>query len=206
VASAEWDYVKIIVGLGNPGKDYQKTRHNLGFQVVDLLTERIAGPGRRTRFRAELIEGQLGPGKVVLAKPQMYMNLSGIPVRELVGWYKIDLADLLIIYDDMDLPLGQLRMRGDGSAGGHNGMRSIITELGSNEFPRLRIGIGRGGGASVAHVLSRFSDTEIPIVTNSLLKAADAADRWIEKGLTSTMNDVNQPKPPTSGSPEEHSA
>jgi PTH1 family peptidyl-tRNA hydrolase len=186
--------VKIIVGLGNPGKDYHRTRHNLGFQVVETLAERMIGAGKRLRFRAELIEGQLANAKVVLAKPQMYMNLSGIPVRELVNWYKIDLADLLVVYDDMDLPIGQLRLRGDGTAGGHNGMRSIITELGSNDFPRLRVGIGRGGGASVAHVLSRFSDDEAPVVAKSILDASDAVEKWIRDGIIATMNAVNQPK------------
>ncbi len=187
--------MKIIVGLGNPGKDYQKTRHNLGFQVVDLLAERMSGPGKRSRFRAELIEGQLANTKVVLAKPQMYMNLSGIPVREIVNWYKIDLDDLLIVYDDMDIPLGQLRMREEGTAGGHNGMRSIITELGTNAFPRLRVGIGRGGGASVAHVLSRFSEDEMPLVNQMVMDAVSASERWIQYGSIATMNEINQVKP-----------
>jgi len=185
--------VKIIIGLGNPGKDYERTRHNIGFTVVDALTKRLDGRGLRSRFKATLAEGAIGGTKVVLAKPQMYMNLSGIPVREIVYWYKIDLNDLLVIYDDMDLPLGYLRLRADGSAGGHNGMKSIITELGTSAFPRLRVGIGRGGGAAIAHVLSRFTVTEQAEIDAACDNATNAAEMWIREGLVATMNDINRP-------------
>jgi PTH1 family peptidyl-tRNA hydrolase len=184
--------VKIIIGLGNPGKDYERTRHNIGFTVVDALTKRLDGRGLRSRFKAALAEGAIAGTKVVLAKPQMYMNLSGIPVREIVYWYKIDLSDLLVIYDDMDLPLGLLRLRADGSAGGHNGMKSIITELGTSAFPRLRVGIGRGGGASIAHVLSRFTATEQAEIDAACDNATNAAEMWVKEGLLATMNDVNR--------------
>jgi len=185
--------VKVVIGLGNPGKDYQKTRHNIGFAVIGELETRMSGLGRRNRFKAEISEGALANQKLVLAKPQMYMNLSGIPVREIVHWYKIALDQLLIVYDDMDLPAGQLRLRGDGSAGGHNGMKSIISELGTNAFPRLRVGIGRGGGSSVAHVLSRFTAEELALMEESTLQAADAVEHWVRNGLVATMNIVNAP-------------
>ena len=192
--------MKIVVGLGNPGRDYDRTRHNIGFAVVDELASRMDGTSQRSRFKSLLTEGAFGRHKFVLAKPQMYMNLSGIPVNELVNWYKIDLDDLLIVYDDMDLPLGQLRVRADGSAGGHNGMKSIIHELGTQEFGRLRIGIGRGGGASVAHVLSRFVPDEIAIMGEAVQKSIDAIGLWANEGILVTMNGINKPAPEATGS------
>ena len=123
----------------------------------------------------------------------MYMNLSGIPVRELVNWYKVALDDVLVVYDDMDLPLGQLRLRGDGSAGGHNGMKSIIQELGTNKFARLRIGIGRGHGASTAHVLSRFTAEEVSTAERAIREAVEAIQLWSERGIIEAMNIVNRP-------------
>ena len=153
----------------------------------------MQGTSQRSRFKSLLTEGAFGTHKVVVAKPQMYMNLSGIPVMELVNWYKIDLDDLLIVYDDMDLPLGQLRMRADGSAGGHNGMKSIVHELGTQEFGRLRIGIGRGGGASVAHVLSRFLPDEVTVMNEAVQKAVDAIALWADQGILTAMNEINKP-------------
>ncbi len=140
-------------------------------------------------------EGVRGGIKYVVAKPQMYMNLSGIPVREIVNWYKIDLDDLIIVYDDMDLPLGQLRLRADGTAGGHNGMKSIIQELGTQQVTRLRIGIGRGGGASTAHVLSRFTPDETIAIAAATDKAVEAITYWAERGTLDAMNEINKPAP-----------
>jgi PTH1 family peptidyl-tRNA hydrolase len=123
----------------------------------------------------------------------MFMNLSGVPVREIVNWFKIDLDDLLVVYDDMDLPLGQLRLRANGSAGGHNGMKSIIQELGTTQFARLRVGIGRGGGSSTAHVLSRFRPEEAAAMTQTVSDAVDAVVLWAERGAIEAMNLVNRP-------------
>jgi PTH1 family peptidyl-tRNA hydrolase len=184
--------VKIVVGLGNPGRDYAGTRHNIGFAVVDEVSRQLAATSQRSRFRAILHEAVHGPEKVILAEPQLYMNLSGIPVREIINWYKADLDDLLVVYDDMDLPLGQLRMRETGSAGGHNGMKSIIAELNSTNIQRLRIGIGRGGGASTAHVLSRFTVEEVAIAQAAVSDAARAVLMWIEGGSLATMNEINR--------------
>ena len=188
--------VKVVIGLGNPGKDYDRTRHNVGFAVADELVSQLEGISQRTRFKSLVNEGVRGGVKYIVAKPQMYMNLSGIPVREIVNWYKIDLEDLLIVYDDMDLPLGQLRMRADGTAGGHNGMKSIIQELGTQQVSRLRIGIGRGGGASVAHVLSRFTPEETTAIGEATHKAVDAIVYWAERGTLDAMNEINKPPPP----------
>jgi peptidyl-tRNA hydrolase, PTH1 family len=184
--------LKIVVGLGNPGRSYVGTRHNIGFAVVDEVRRQLAASTQRSRFRAILHEGVHGADKVILAQPQLYMNLSGLPVREIVNWYKADLNDLLVVYDDMDLPLGHLRMRETGSAGGHNGMKSIISELNSNDIQRLRIGIGRSGGASTAHVLSRFTPDEADIAQLAISEAARAVLMWIDGGSLATMNEINR--------------
>jgi PTH1 family peptidyl-tRNA hydrolase len=185
--------VKIIVGLGNPGREYERTRHNIGFQVTDAFVGELSGVSQKSRFRAVVREGVSGTTKYVVAQPQMYMNLSGVPVREIVNWYKADLDDLLVIYDDMDLPFGQLRMRADGSAGGHNGMKSIIGELGTTEFARLRVGIGRGGGSSTAHVLSRFRPEESATIEQTIDEAVRAIFHWSERGVIDARNVVNRP-------------
>ncbi|MDQ2684045.1 MAG: aminoacyl-tRNA hydrolase [Chloroflexota bacterium] len=198
--------VKVIAGLGNPGRDYDKTRHNVGFAVVDELVSRLGGTSARSRFRAQVIDGVANGVKYVTAKPQMYMNLSGIPVREIMNWYKADLEDLLVVHDDMDLPLGTLRLRESGSAGGHNGIKSIIAELGTQDFARLRIGIGRGGGASVAHVLSQFTADEARVMTDTISEAADAVQMWAERGAIETMNIVNRPRPAAEATTEETGA
>jgi PTH1 family peptidyl-tRNA hydrolase len=185
--------LKIVVGLGNPGREYAQTRHNVGFQVADELARRLEGVSQRSRFRATVREGVTAGIKFVIIQPRMYMNLSGIPVREAINWYKIDLGDLLVVYDDMDLPLGQLRVRPDGSAGGHNGMKSIISELGTDEFTRLRIGIGRGGGASVAHVLSRFTAEETAVAERAIAESVEGVLLWAARGNIEAMNAINRP-------------
>ena len=194
--------MKIVVGLGNPGREYERTRHNIGFMVTDEFVRQLDGVSQRSRFRAVVREGVRSGEKFVVAQPHMYMNLSGIPVREILNWYKTDIDSLLIVYDDMDLPLGQLRMRADGSAGGHNGMKSIISELGTQEFARLRIGIGRGGGASQAHVLSRFSPDEVDVVESTVSAAAAAITVWAERGIIAAMNIVNGPGVAPAAGPE----
>lgn len=184
--------MKLIVGLGNPGREYARTRHNIGFHVVDEIVGRLAGVSGRSRFRAMLSEGVRGTEKIVTIKPQTFMNLSGTSVREAIHWYKLDLEDVLIVVDDMDLPLGQIRMRTDGSAGGHNGLKSIFSELGTTTVPRLRVGIGRGGGSSTAHVLSRFNESEAAELPEIVERAVDATERWIDVGIITAMNEINQ--------------
>lgn len=184
--------MKIVVGLGNPGREYASTRHNLGFMVVDELARRAGAEGGRTRFRSLIAEGRLAGEKLVLVKPQTYMNLSGHAVREVVNWYHAPRDDLLVVLDDLDLPFGGVRLRGDGSAGGHNGLASIIEQLGSNQVPRMRIGIGRGPGAARAQVLSRFSPEEEAALSSILAGAADCATWWADEGIIPAMNRCNR--------------
>lgn len=181
----------IIVGLGNPGRNYANTRHNLGFMVVDELARRTGAATSRKRFRSELIETRFADRKLVLVKPQTYMNESGHAVREVMSWYRADASQVLIIVDDLDLPFGQLRLRPGGSAGGHNGLKSIFEQTGRKEIPRLRIGIGRGPNQAKAHVLSHFAPSEqehLPLLIES---AADAAELWMTDGIVPAMNEIN---------------
>lgn len=185
--------MKLIVGLGNPGSRYRATRHNLGFMVIDGLAERWnIGVGGR-RHEAELGTGDVAGIRTVLAKPQTFMNASGESVAKLRRLYRLDPVDILAIYDDLDLPLGKVRMRGDGGAGGHNGVASMISVLGKG-FPRLRIGIGRppGGADPVGFVLESFSADELPTVREAIDRAADGAELWLREGLDATMNTINR--------------
>ena len=182
--------MRIVVGLGNPGREYAVTRHNLGFMVVDELARR-GGVAFRKRFRSEIGEGRCRGGKLVLVKPQTYMNLSGHAAREVVNWYHAPREAVLIVLDDLDLPFGALRLRANGSHGGHNGLESILEQLGTREVPRLRIGIGRGHTAT-AQVLSRFSADEERALPEVIGAAADAVTRWADDGLIAAMNEFNQ--------------
>ena len=186
----------IVTGLGNPGRDYENTRHNIGFMVLKELARRHNPPAGRSRFRAEIFEFFLGSDKVVLVAPQTFMNQSGVAVQQVMNWYKADLDDLLVVYDDLDLPFGQLRVRASGSAGGHNGLKSIIQELGSQQVPRLRVGIGRGPGTAVAHVLSRFNPDDAKALPDVVARAADMVELWIRTDLTTTMNEANRKPEP----------
>lgn len=184
----------LIVGLGNPGTTYAHTRHNIGFDAIDLLAHRHGLEIRGKRAQSLIGEGQIAGQRVALVKPQTYMNLSGQAVSALRSWYKIDLArDLLVIYDDMDLPFGRLRFRERGSAGTHNGMRSIIAQLGSSEFPRLRVGIDQAPGHqdAASYVLSRFSKEEAAELPDLLGRVADAVELVVREGLTVAMNRYN---------------
>lgn len=185
------DHTKVVIGLGNPGRKYAGTRHNLGFLVVDELAKRTSAPASKQRMRAEITETRPDNSRLVLAMPQTYMNDSGISVREIVRWYKAPLEDVLIVVDDLDLPFGQIRIRPKGSAGGHNGLKSIFHELGSQEIPRLRIGIGRGGNHTISHVLSRFSPEEQQHLPEIIEQAADAVEHWMRHGMLATMNVTN---------------
>ena len=186
--------VKLIVGLGNPGKQYAATRHNVGFMVVDYLAEKLGVKVDKIKFKSVLGEGFAGTEKIVLAKPQTYMNLSGEALLDMVQWYKLDPQDLLVIYDDLDLPVGKLRLRMKGSAGGHNGMKSIIYLIQSDDFPRLRIGIGRPQNEhieTVNHVLGKFDEEEAKIMGEAVVKAAEAVLAVLDKGIEKAMNEVN---------------
>ncbi|MFC4410257.1 aminoacyl-tRNA hydrolase [Chungangia koreensis] len=185
--------MKLIVGLGNPGKQYENTRHNIGFKVIDELAERWNAPLNQMKFNGMYATVHRPEGKVLLLKPLTYMNLSGESVRPLMDYFEIDPEDIVILYDDLDLPPGQLRLRQKGSAGGHNGMRSLIQHLGTQEFNRIRIGIGRpSGGMKVPdYVLSNFSTDESAIIRESIVKSADASEAWLKQPFLSVMNDFN---------------
>lgn len=183
--------MKAIVGLGNPGNQYVGTRHNVGFMVLDRLAQRYATPSPKSRFKSLVTEITIGTEKVVLLKPQTYMNLSGDAVRLMGSWYKLYADEILVVVDELDLPYGVLRMRERGSAGGHNGLASVIQQLGTNEFPRLRIGIGRGRSSATAQVLSRFSPDEQQSLPEVIEQAADASVLWVTDGAVAVMNKIN---------------
>ncbi|NLI22896.1 MAG: aminoacyl-tRNA hydrolase [Clostridiales bacterium] len=197
----------LIVGLGNPGEKYDHTRHNVGFDVLALLSEKLRIPIDRVRNRALVGEGQFAGEKVALCKPQTYMNLSGEAVQALLCWYKLPPERLLVIYDDIDLAPGWLRIRRDGSAGTHNGMRSIICCIGTEAFPRIRVGIGgRPPQFELADwVLSHYhTPEEKQTALDAYMRAADAAVEWMRNGIQSAMTLYNtqKPKPPKPERPE----
>ncbi len=182
----------MIIGLGNPGARYAHSRHNVGFMVADRFARAHALDFARRRFNARLAEGVLAGARVIVAKPQTFMNSSGIAVARLCAFYKIAPADLLVIYDDLDLPLGKIRLRPKGSAGGHHGMESILAHLGSSDFPRLRVGIGRPNpDADIDHVLGAFTDDERAVMEETLTRAAAAVEVWVQEGLEAAMNQFN---------------
>jgi PTH1 family peptidyl-tRNA hydrolase len=188
--------LKLIVGLGNPGREYSETRHNLGFQVVDELARRYRVKLRNDSKRKARVAkiGDIGDG-VLVAQPTTFMNLSGWAVRDVAAFHKVGPQDLLIVVDDADLPLGRLRIRRSGSAGGHNGLKSIIQELGTVEFPRLRIGVGRQPGELKNHVLSRFGVEEKALVGAAVERAADAAELFAREDILAAMNRFNAAQP-----------
>lgn len=184
--------MKIVVGLGNPGRQYEATRHNVGWMVVDRLAERAGLAGHaKSRDAAATMRGRYNGLDLVLVKPMTFMNESGVAVRKVLARERTPLDDLLVVYDDFDLPLGKLRMREHGSAGTHNGMRSIIGELGNQKFARLRVGIGEPSSNAIGHVLSRFSADERPILDEVLDAAADAAEDWARDGANRAANKWN---------------
>ncbi len=183
--------MKLIVGLGNPGREYDRTRHNVGFMVVDELHRRLGTPGYRARFKGLVAEGMIAGEKVILLKPLTFMNVSGQSVAEALRWYHLPVEDMLVIQDDLDLPFATLRLRARGSAGGHNGLTSILQLLGTTEVNRLKIGIGRGSNTAHSHVLGRFTaeqEAELPFLLGN---AADTTEQWVREGVTVTMNQVN---------------
>lgn len=188
--------MKLIAGLGNPGRKYLDTRHNVGYEVVKRLARRHGTTSPTDKFQGELVEGMIKAEKVLLLCPTTYMNLSGGSVLAARDFYKLELTDILVICDDFNLDLGQLRIRGKGSAGGQNGLKDIIRRLGSDEFARLRIGIDAPPPRWVVsdYVLSKFRDTEEEEITLVYEEAADAAYDWATQGLEYCMNQHNSRK------------
>jgi PTH1 family peptidyl-tRNA hydrolase len=184
--------MKLIVGLGNPGGKYAGTRHNVGFDAVDLVAERQHLVWESSP--ADALVARWRPAGALLAKPLTFMNLSGYAVGELLRFFKIDLTDLLVVIDEVHLDLGRLRARPSGSAGGHNGLKSLIGQLGSDGFARLRIGVGRGDARRdmADHVLARFEPEERPIIVEAVGRAADAAELFISEGIGPVMNRFNR--------------
>jgi peptidyl-tRNA hydrolase, PTH1 family len=181
--------VKLIVGLGNPGRQYEQTRHNVGWMVLDRIADRAGWSGRgKARDAAVVVRGRFDELDLVLAKPTTYMNESGLAVRKLLAREHVPLGDLLVVLDDFALPLGRIRIRDAGSAGTHNGLRSIVAELGSQKFARLRVGIGEPAGDAIDHVLSRFSAAERGDLDAILDAAADAVEEWARAGPARAAN------------------
>ena len=189
--------MKLVVGLGNPGPQYRDTRHNVGFWVIDEIARRWQiGDGWRERDEALVVRK---PGLAILAKPLTFMNLSGFAVSRLRQFYQIEIADLLVVIDEAALPLGRLRARARGSAGGHNGLKSVIERLGTTEFPRLRLGVGRGDGRRdlADHVLSIFERSERAELESFIVRAADAVEMFVAEGIGMMMNTYNAEAAPS---------
>lgn len=185
--------MKIVVGLGNPGAEYSETRHNAGFMVVDELARRWELDNWRSKHQA-LVAEYRGKEQVILVKPQTYMNLSGNAVGEIARWYKAAADDVIVAYDDLDLPAGKLRLRIKGGSGGHRGIESLLTHWGQDSFIRVRVGIGRppAGWEVVNYVLGRFSADESPLVQDAVKKAAEAIESMINDGVNKAMNKYNK--------------
>jgi len=185
--------LKLIVGLGNPGQEYRDTRHNVGFKVVDELARRHDVQSWNEKFGGLEAKARFGDVVAILAKPLSFMNLSGQAVQSFSAFYKIETAEILVIVDDVELPLGRLRARTGGGAGGHNGLKSVINSMGTQEFPRLRVGVGRGdAGKNLSNfVLGRFSDQEHEIISAAVSRAADASEVFITQGIGPAMNMFN---------------
>ncbi|MCW9134253.1 aminoacyl-tRNA hydrolase [Bacillus paramycoides] len=185
--------MKLIVGLGNPGREYELTRHNIGFMAIDELAKRWNISLNEQKFKGLFGAGFVNGEKVILLKPLTYMNLSGESIRPLMDYYKIDVEDFIVMYDDLDIPVGKLRLRMKGSAGGHNGVKSTISHLGTQEFQRIRMGIDRpkNGMKVVDYVLGRFTSEETSGVNQSIEKAADACEEWLNKPFLQIMNTFN---------------
>jgi peptidyl-tRNA hydrolase, PTH1 family len=189
--------LSLIVGLGNPGAKYAQTRHNIGFDLVDRLAQRWRiSLSEQRRFQGAFGEGMIAGQRLRLLKPNTFMNKSGQAVRAVLDWYKLTPAEVLVLYDEMDLPVGKLRIRLGGSAGGHNGMRSLIAHLGTQDFPRLRVGISKAAavGASkdtISHVLGRFTPEEQQILPQVLDMAADAVELAVRQGIEKSMSLYN---------------
>ena len=184
----------IIVGLGNPGSKYENTRHTMGFKAIDAMASEFGIDVNRAKFKGLIGEGRIGSEKVILLKPQTYMNLSGQSVREIMNFYKIPEENLIVIYDDFDLPIGSIRVRKSGGPGTHNGMKSVIQELGSRKFPRVRVGIGSSDGSTIQFVIGKVGKDEQQILNEAAEAAASAAADIIRIGIENAMNIHNTRK------------
>jgi PTH1 family peptidyl-tRNA hydrolase len=187
------DTTYLLIGLGNPGREYRDTRHNVGFMFIDRLAVRLEARGMKVQSKAIITTATYQERKLILAKPQTYMNLSGHSAQGLLNFYKIPVENLLIAHDDLDLPFGTIRIRPKGGPGGQKGMASTIEQLGTNDFPRLRIGIGRPPGRMdpAAYVLQNFSKDEFKILSELIDRAADAALEFVMNGVNAAMNKYN---------------
>ena len=186
----------IIAGLGNPGREYENTRHNAGFMVLDALADKLGADISERKHKALCGKAVIGGQKVILLKPQTYMNSSGESIRAAADYYKVPPEDILVIYDDISLAPGQLRIRAKGSAGGHNGIKSIIAHLGTQEFPRVKVGIGEKPPRMdlADYVLGHFSEGEKRIMADAVKEAADAVCEIVNMGIEQAMNDHNRKK------------
>ncbi len=187
------DKFNIVVGLGNPGNKYKNTRHNVGFCAIDVLAEKYGIRVDQLKHKALMGDGSIRGERVLLVKPQTFMNLSGESVREIAEWYKLPLGNMIVIYDDVDLPLGTVRIRPKGSSGTHNGMKSVIYQLQSDDFPRIRIGIGEApeNWDLADYVLSKVSGDEAKVIRQSVERAAAAAAAIVTDGVAAAMNVYN---------------
>jgi PTH1 family peptidyl-tRNA hydrolase len=191
-APTEAQNIKLVVGLGNSGLRYARSRHNVGFMIVERFAHAHHLRFARKRFNAEIAEGAIDGARVMVAKPQPFMNLSGESVGKLFAFYKIAPHDLLVVYDDLDLPLGKMRMRPKGGAGGHHGMESIIARIGTSDFPRLRVGIGRPNpDDDIDHVLGNFERDERKLMDETFTRVIEAIEAWLAHGINTAMNRFN---------------
>lgn len=188
--------MKMIAGLGNPGSEYARTKHNVGFMFLDALAEKLGADNWKTKYDALVAEARIGTEKVLLVKPLTYMNESGRAVGPLMSWYKLAPEDLIVVHDDMDIPAGTIRIRRKGSAGGHNGMKSILYHVGDENFPRLRIGIGRPlpGWTVVKHVLAPFSEEDVPKIREAIAYLLPALECVVTDSVDLAMNRYNPKK------------
>jgi PTH1 family peptidyl-tRNA hydrolase len=189
------DNVHLIVGLGNPGSKYAQTRHNAGFMVLEHLAERRRAVWKaEDKFQARLARAEWEGRQLILCQPQTYMNLSGVAVQGVTAYFKIPASELVVVVDDADLPLGTVRMRPGGSSGGHHGLESIEQHLGTRDYARVRVGIGRRPDAAreiTDYVLSRFDKAEIPLLKASVERACNQLECWLEAGVNKAMNEFN---------------
>lgn len=181
----------LIVGLGNPGKEYDGTRHNIGFAAIDYIADKYNIELNRVKFKGVFGEGFIDNKKVILLKPTTYMNLSGESIREVINFYKISNEEIIVLYDDISLEVGRLRIREKGSHGGHNGIKSIIANLGTDVFPRVKIGVGTPKGNLVSHVLGKFDNEEVEILKETIKASSEATSIIIKSDIKSAMNKLN---------------
>lgn len=184
----------LIVGLGNPGREYAGTRHNVGFEIADAICARFDIKMKKSKFKAEAGEGRIAGQKVLVVKPQTFMNLSGEAVRDIADYYEVEDEHIIVIYDDISLPVGKLRIREKGSAGGHNGIKNIIYQLQTDIFPRIKIGVGAPEHAEYDlkdYVLGRFSKEEIKVLVETAVRATEAVEELIRVSPQSAMNRYN---------------